>query len=230
MKKIDLIEQIDKKVWWKYFNLEKEWDYEKNQILPSEVTHGSHKKYGWVCHKGHKWDSTIYHRLSGNNCPYCSNQKVLEGYNDLNTTHPNVAKEWDYEKNQNIKPTMIFSGSHKKYYWKCPNNHIYFTSVRSRTMLKTGCPYCSNLKALEGYNDVKTTHPQLLYFWDYEKNKVLPENFIFGSAQKIYWKFECGHHWHTNCLHLIIQIIVHRYYSFGKRAAQLCGSKLTMMR
>ena len=33
-------------------------------------------------------------------CPFCSHKKLLSGYNDLATTYPQIAAEWDYEKNK----------------------------------------------------------------------------------------------------------------------------------
>ena len=77
-----------------------EWNYEKNGDLnPSQLTLGSNKKVWWKCEKGHEWQSTSNNRSSGNGCPYCSGKKVLRGYNDLVTTNPVLACEWNYEKN-----------------------------------------------------------------------------------------------------------------------------------
>ena len=52
-----------------------EWDYEKNEIKPTEVVAGSHKKVWWRCKKGHSWQSFIYNRTRGFGCPYCSGHK-----------------------------------------------------------------------------------------------------------------------------------------------------------
>ena len=73
-----------------------EWNYEKNTLLtPQMISYGSGKKVWWKCSCGHEWQSTVSNRVLGNGCPYCSNQKVLPGFNDLATTHPNLVKEWD---------------------------------------------------------------------------------------------------------------------------------------
>ena len=69
-----------------------EWNLEKNKELglnPNELTIGSGKKAWWKCSKGHEWQATIANRKNGNGCPYCSNQRVLIGYNDLATFNPN---------------------------------------------------------------------------------------------------------------------------------------------
>ena len=53
-------------------------------------------------------------RSKGQSCPYCSHRKVLSGFNDLATTHPElVASEWDWELNEadGILPSLVFAGS-----------------------------------------------------------------------------------------------------------------------
>ena len=81
---------------------------------PSEVTYGMHKKLDWICDKKHVWSAVVKSRtILGASCPYCTNQKVLLGYNDLSTMYPDLASEadgWD--------PKTITSGSlHYKRRW-----------------------------------------------------------------------------------------------------------------
>ena len=51
---------------------------------------GCGKKVWWTCSKGHDYQATINHRSNGSGCPYCSNYKVLTGYNDLATINPEL--------------------------------------------------------------------------------------------------------------------------------------------
>ena len=80
--------------------LMKEWDFNKNDelgIKPNEISTGSKKKVNWICNKGHKYIKSVYDKTHGTNCcPYCSNKKVLKGYNDLTTTNPELLSEWEY--------------------------------------------------------------------------------------------------------------------------------------
>lgn len=39
----------------------------------------------------------------------------IEGFNDLATTHPELTKEWDYEKNGKLTPLNVVEFSNKKY-------------------------------------------------------------------------------------------------------------------
>ena len=61
-----------------------EWNWEKNiehGFDPHKLTCGSGRKVWWECSKGHVWLATIRHKSNGTKCPYCSNKKVLCGYN-----------------------------------------------------------------------------------------------------------------------------------------------------
>lgn len=93
--------------------LMKEWNWEANTkegLDPTQLTLGMNKKAHWVCSKGHKWIASIHARhFARSSCPFCRNLKVWLGYNDLATTHPELLKEWDYEKNT-LKPTEVTAG------------------------------------------------------------------------------------------------------------------------
>lgn len=171
----------------------KEWDYKKNKIEPNQVTRGTQRKVWWKCVKNHSWYATISDRLNKNKngCPYCSNQKVLAGYNDLATTNKELLKEWNYEKNI-IKPTEVVAGSDKRIHWICEKGHEYESRLVSRKQ-GTGCPYCSGQKVLKGYNDLATTNSEILDEWDYITNKINPEEVSRGSNRVVNWVCEKGH-------------------------------------
>ena len=44
--------------------------------------------------------------VNGTGCPYCSHNKVLEGFNGLASQMPEIAAEWS-EKNYPLLPTMV---------------------------------------------------------------------------------------------------------------------------
>ena len=75
----------------------KQWDYDKNNNKPYEVSSHSGKLAYWICEKGHEYEVVIRDRVDGNSCPYCAGKKVLIGFNDLQTVNPDIAAEWDYE-------------------------------------------------------------------------------------------------------------------------------------
>jgi len=179
----------------------KEWNYERNgELKPNQVLAGSSKLVWWKCDKGHEWQNTPANRTNKdnmNNCPYCANKKVWPGFNDLATINPDLAKEWNYEKNGELKPTMFTISSGKKVWWKCDKGHEWETRIYSRK--KAGCPICGNKKVLVGYNDLRTTNPEIVSEWDYEKNiGIKPEDFTAGSNKRVWWKCKyCGNEYET---------------------------------
>lgn len=176
--------------------LAQEWNYEKNGSLkPTDVTSGSHKIVWWKCSKGHEWEESVKDRSSRNVCPYCANKRALPGYNDLLTVNPELAKEWNYDRNGNLRPDQILPGTEKKVWWKCSRGHEWAASVYNRNK-GVGCPYCSNFAVLVGFNDLATTNPELAAEWDYEKNGDLkPADVTAGSHKKVWWKCSKGHEW-----------------------------------
>ncbi len=175
----------------------KEWDYQKNgKLTPELFSAGSDVKVWWVCDLGHSWQSVIANRCRiGTGCPICSRKKVLSGYNDLKTTNPTIANEWDYEKNGELKPDMVVAGSNKKVWWLCSVGHSYYKQICSRTAKNnSGCPYCSRSQVLVGFNDLKTTDSELINEWDFKKNGDLkPEMVIANSGKSVWWICQHGH-------------------------------------
>lgn len=186
-------------------DLAAEWNFEKNGSLsPTKVTSGSGKKVWWKhgLPDGsiHEWQATIASRNAGRRCPYCSNQRVLVGYNDLASINRDVASQWDYELNKDLKPTDIISGSNQKAWWRCSKcKGSWRTTVASR-LSGSGCPYCSNRMVLVGYNDLLTTHPAVAAEWNYERNGSLtPAQFTYGNDRRVWWRCsKCGHEWRTS--------------------------------
>ena len=67
-----------------------EWSDKNLPLLPTQVNAQSHRKVKWKGLCGHEWEAEIKARVRGNGCPYCSNNKVLPGFNDLATVHPEI--------------------------------------------------------------------------------------------------------------------------------------------
>ena len=103
-----------------------EWNWVKNNELhfePTKLTCGSGRKVWWKCASGHEWQADIHNRNAGNGCPYCSNHKVLAGFNDLAIKYPDVAKEWHPTKNGSLTPCEVSASSKKKAWWICSKGH-----------------------------------------------------------------------------------------------------------
>lgn len=190
--------------------LMKEWDWAKNDSLgfnPHKLKSRSNKKVWWKCGAGHGWNMPIYDRTMGRRCPYCARLKVLPGDNDLATTHPHLAKEWDFIENDPLTPNDVTSISIKRVGWICNKcGHKWKTKIRYRTINGTGCAECA--KARRGATRVATNvkqsgslaekRPDLLKDWDYEINLISPDAVTLHSNKVAYWKcHKCGYNWQS---------------------------------
>jgi hypothetical protein len=126
--------------------LAKEWHYIKNiKLTPKEVLYSSADKVWWICSEcRYEWDARISNRsVLGRGCPVCANKVVVEGTNDLTTTHPELAKEWHPTKNGMLTPNNITYGSGKKVWWICSIGHEYEATILHRAH-GTNCPICNS--------------------------------------------------------------------------------------
>jgi hypothetical protein len=186
--------------------LSKQWHPIKNgELSPSDFTKGSHHKAWWLGNCDHEWDADISSRASaGKSCPYCAGQKVLVGFNDLESQFPAIASEWHPSKNGDIIPSMIASKSNKSAWWLGKCSHEWKATIDKRTIMGRGCPVCSGNKVLVGHNDIATTHPELLREWDTNLNGTLTPNSIsIGSAKTPWWTCSLGHSWQVTAYNRI---------------------------
>lgn len=183
----------------------RDWDYNKNAPLtPSEVATHSNIRYGWICSKcGHAWVATPSDRCRNSNpkgCPACAGKVVIPGKNDIASQYPNVAKEWDYNKNFPLIPAEVAGHSHKNYGWicgKCGHAWDAKPSNRCRNTNPTGCPACAGKVVIPGENDIASQHPDVAKEWDYVKNYPLTPAEVTRRSLKDYgWICsKCGHAW-----------------------------------
>lgn len=121
-------------------------------------------------------------------------QKLAEG--NLLVKRPDIAKQWYYTGNKNLRPEDVFVSSHKKVWWKCEKGHDYQLRINDKVRKRHGCPVCSNRTILPGYNDLKTLRPEIAAEWAYRRNKLRPEEVGIHSNKKVWWR--CGykrHYW-----------------------------------
>lgn len=157
-----------------------EWTGESQDGSPvdfNSVTHGSGLKVKWRCRNcSHIWVATINNRTATKSgCPECyekqrssivSSGKSKNG-NDLKTWCVNngelgnkIESEWTglTEDGNTVFIDKIAAQSNKKVLWVCSNNnkHQWYAVIQKRTLLKSGCPYCTNQKVMSGENDLLT--------------------------------------------------------------------------
>lgn len=134
-------------------------------LTPHDVTYKSKKKVWWIGECGHEWDALIIDRTKNNNkCPYCSNHRLLVGFNDMWTTNPELAKFLDEPEN-GYKYTQCSS---KKVDWKCKQcgEIIRDKAINNVNYKGLSCPNCSD-------------------------GKSYPEKVIYNLLKQLNIEFEC---------------------------------------
>ena len=171
-----------------------EWSEKNLPLTPDDITFGSNKKVWWKGTCGHEWQTSVKARSNGEKCPICSGARVIAGINDLATLEPLLAKQWS--KKNKIKPTEVSIGSHKKVIWRCEKGHEWEAAVKSRTINKTGCPYCSHNKVLAGFNDLATLLPDIAAEWSEKNLPLKPDEVNAKSRENVWWRCsKCGNEW-----------------------------------
>lgn len=103
---------------------------------------GSYRRVAWQCPKGHKWVARICKRTAGQNCPFCSNKRIDET-NSLLSLRPEMALEWDSQRNGNLSPGNVGVGSGKRVWWICSRGHRWKATIYSRCQMGSNCPQCN---------------------------------------------------------------------------------------
>lgn len=116
----------------------------------------------------------------------------------LSDHRQDLVKEWDWEKNGNLSPEMVGTGSRISIWWKCEKgpDHSWQAMVYSRVAGK-GCPYCAN-QFVSVTNSLASTYPEIASEWHPTRNgQRTPKDVAHGSNRRAYWKCSKGkdHEW-----------------------------------
>lgn len=177
--------------------LVREWSSE-NAVGASAVTQRTSKTVQWECQEHHhRWTERVDKRAQqGYGCPYCSGQRVLVGFNDLESQFPDLAEEWS--ATNDARPSEVTYGSSSRAVeWVCRNNsdHTWKATPNTRTNVGSGCPVCSNKKVIPGINDISTTAPEIARTWSTRNNRGVTE-VTEGSDYAAVWDCPvCGNTW-----------------------------------
>jgi hypothetical protein len=127
---------------------------------PTSVSKGSHKKLPWRCELGHEWEAFVYNRAIGDaGCVYCTGRRALQGFNDLASQYPSLAKEALFDASR------VTTGSKTKQPWRCSQGHEWSAPVSERVD-GHGCPSCAKF----GFNPHQ---PAWLYLLQHEEWDML---------------------------------------------------------
>lgn len=174
-----------------YPDLMKEWHWEKNLILPSELSHKSSSKVWWICKLNHETLSSPHHRVQGSGCRICANQEALKGFNDFGTLQSELARAWD--PNNSSSPFETVEKSVIPVDWVCERGHQYSTTPLARVN-GAGCPVCSRKKFVPGINDLASLYPEIAEEWHPTLNGI-EATFALSTVGEYWWQCELGHEW-----------------------------------
>ena len=108
---------------------------------PADYTRGSKLDVVWWCENGqHPFPMRIEARTRGCTCGYCAGRRLLQGFNDFATTHPELAPDWHHYRNRKYA-TEVMAGSNDKHYWLCKDGHATEQSIPHR-IESGGCVEC----------------------------------------------------------------------------------------
>ena len=171
-----------------------QWSNRNLPMTPADVTVGSHKRVWWKGLCGHEWQAIVKNRVKGSDCPYCSGNQLLKGFNDLATMKPELVSEWS-DKNHPLMPDMVLSCTNKSVWWKCIHGHEWIAKVADR-YYGSQCPYCEGHLLYKGFNDLASNYPELAEEWS-ERNAPKRADEVFPkSRENVWWKCRvCGYEW-----------------------------------
>lgn len=158
-----------------------------NPVDAVAYSYSSHTKILWECPKGHRFERSISNMTKVDavkdrprfSCTVCNGKQVVVGVNDLATTRPDLALEWNYGRNGKLQPTQVTKGSFKTVWWRCARGHEWQARISARDY-RNGCPFCAS--------SLRSSIPEQLVF-QYTK-KYFPDALnmysVCGTSVDIY--------------------------------------------
>lgn len=173
--------------------------------MPEAYLPGSNKKVWWQCDHGHEWEASIYDRVSGTGCPYCSGRKATSD-NNLAVKHPELMSEWHPTKNK-LTPHDYLPKSNLKVWWQCIKGHEW-QSVISNRANGNGCPKCTHQTSkneLRIFTELATVFDEVRHrhkIEGVEADVFLPEYKIAIEYDGKYWHQDKAEQDHNKQVHL----------------------------
>ena len=127
-----------------------------------------------------EWEPIPSNVLRGHGCPECSRIDSAIGRhntavkrNNFALNYPDIAKEWDYEKNGDLLPHMFSAGSQDRVWWICEKGHHYPAVIASRVN-GTGCAKCLgwNKTTEEFREQLRRINPKIEVLGEYVNNRT----------------------------------------------------------
>jgi hypothetical protein len=181
-----------------------------SRFSPDSVSFGSSIPVDWKCEVcDHCWQSSPNARITKTRISGCSACNLgslhSDGRNSLLVQYPQIALDFDLQKNSPLSPSEIVGGTAKKVWWKCHQcNYEWKASGAHRIKKGRNCKACSN-KAVKSdkSNSLGAVFPDFEKDFDYSKNgDISPYDITQKSIMKVWWECsDCKHSWNARVDH-----------------------------
>lgn len=180
-------------------DFEQYYDTENNERPFNSYSNSSNEYVWWKCDKNHsfKWSIINFSRGGIFKCPICTNKQLLVGENDLKSQYPDLAMEFDSEKNNILPEEILYTNTDDSTWWLCKEGHSFQRSVWYRVNNVRECPICNRTIVVKGINDFESTYPDVTNIWDYEANERTPDTISDRNNDKYSFKCQKGHRYET---------------------------------
>ena len=176
-------------------------------IEAAKAIHGDQYDYSRVEYVNSKTPVTIICRthgeftqlpsehLSGKGCKYCSHQ-AFHPLESLSVKCPEIAAQWDYERNKEtgFTPDTIGIDSKRRFWWHCTNGrpHSFLATIAKRVNGHMQCAVCRG-KQISPDTSLEFLFPELAKEWCPENSKK-PSEVSKGSEYRALWKCSNPNH------------------------------------
>lgn len=170
------------------------------KITSDKISATAHGDFNFYCDNGgvpHVFSKSLVNMAAAHasgrlGCPICAGFMFQSGVNDFATRVPELSKYWDSKKN-GFPSSEVYFNDEKECWWVCPNGHSFSRDPkhmqRSLGTSTLGCPVCHGKEVRTGVNDLSTIRPDLLKYWDYDKNiGISPNDLTSRSNKEVWWK------------------------------------------
>ena len=159
---------------------------------------------------------------------------TIEVEASIDYKHPELMKDWHWEKNKEYNPKMLTSGSCAHIWWKC---HIcgyeWYAPVSRRAITGAGCPKCAgnnHMTTAEFIEKAKEIHGDT---YDYSKvhyvNSITKVELICKKHNSSFWQIPASHLRGAGCKRCAADLASARYRStkaqFIEKAKKKHGDK-----
>ena len=177
----------------KYPMLNEMFDEKRNRVALSEVGPRAAFtiKYWWHCPTcGGSFKRLIGSMTSAIDegrvcCPYCRGTEALPGVNTLLAKYPDVAKRWS--SNNTVSADYVLPHVRTMAKWCCIMcRGEYLAPINEMVRGGVECPYCTNRKALPGFNSLQAKHPTVAEIWS-PNNEKTADQVLPNVSTSVMW-------------------------------------------